>query len=67
VTVYNTVTEQVAENYTVCVPVHGTKEVQVQVCRPVAVEVTVPVVSGGAGYGVISGGQSAGAGCSSCN
>ena len=47
VTVYDCVTEQVPENYTVCVPVQSMKEVQVQVCRQVPVEIQVPVCGAG--------------------
>ncbi|MEL6898342.1 MAG: hypothetical protein AAFP90_19770, partial [Planctomycetota bacterium] len=61
VTVYNTVNEQVPESYSVCVPVTTQSAVQVQVCKPVAVQVQVPVYTQGGGVsvsgGVISGGE----------
>lgn len=39
VTVYDTVIEEVPEEYTVCVPVTTMKPVQVRVCKPVTVEI----------------------------
>jgi hypothetical protein len=83
VTLYDNVTEQVPENYTVCVPVQTMRAVQVRVCRQVPTTVSVPVYGGGAiidsgasyGGGVISEGavigggapMATGAGCVNCN
>ena len=72
VTVYDTVTEQVPETYTVCVPVQSEKAVQVLVCKQVPVTINVPVYSypsasmdSGASYGgeVM---MDSGAGCINC-
>jgi hypothetical protein len=53
VTVYDNVTEQVPESYSVCVPVQSMKAVQVQVCKQVPSTVQVPVYSAPASSGVI--------------
>jgi hypothetical protein len=39
VTVYDNVTEEVTESYTVCVPVKSTKQIKVKVCHKVPVTV----------------------------
>ena len=70
VEVYDNVTEQVPETYTVCVPVQTMRAVQVRVCKQVPTTVQVPVYGTGTGT-VISGGgvitPATGAGCVNCN
>ena len=39
VTVYDDVTEEVSDSYTVCVPVKSTKEIKVRVCHKVPVTI----------------------------
>jgi hypothetical protein len=80
--VYDTVTEQVAENYSVCVPVTTMQEVSVQVCKQVPTTVQVPVYSAPAAVSYESAPMSyesapmsyesapvmqTGAGCTNCN